>query len=119
MQVQNIDQKLELSLPLNEYNLYDEFRLASSYTVEGFAGKCITFATPNSPAVQIADVPQFVIKGDDICVEDADAGDGSQAKFVIVNTSNRSSGSTNGWKIRIKQPDGSYKWLVPDVCATP
>lgn len=116
MQVQNIDQKLELSLPLNEYNLYEEFRLASSYTVEGFAGKCITFATPNSPAVQIADVPQFVIKGDDICVETEDSTDGATAKFVIVNTSNRSSGSTNGWKIRIKQPDGSYKWLVPDVC---
>lgn len=116
MQVQNINQKLELSLPLNEYNLYEEFRLASSYTVEGFAGKCITFATPNSPAVQIADVPQFVIKGDDICVETEDSTDGATAKFVIVNTSNRSSGSTNGWKIRIKQPDGSYKWLVPDVC---
>lgn len=119
MQVQNIDQKLELSLPLNEYNLYEEFRLASSYTVEGFAGKCITFATPNSPAVQIDDVPQFVIKGEDICVETENADDGATAKFVIVNTSNRSSGRTNGWKIRIKQPDGSYKWLVPDVCATP
>jgi hypothetical protein len=119
MQVQDLDQKLELTLPLNEYTLYQEFRLASSYTVEGFAGKCITFATPNSPAMAIPDVPQFKILGNDICVETENATDGSTAKFVIVNTSKRASGSPNGWKVRIKQPDGSYKWLVPDVCATP
>lgn len=108
LQVQSSASVLELQIPLSEYNLYSEFRLSVSATTSGFAGKCITFATPNEPAQEFENAPQFVISGDDICVED---GDNSEKTGVFTITNTNSKGK--GWKVRVRLPDGTYKWLTP------
>jgi hypothetical protein len=105
-------------MPLSEYNLYSHFRIAVSSTTSGFAGKCVTVATPSSERKTFSGAPQFTLSGDDIC-EDSEKTDGKFPKrateFKIKK--NLEDGETaecaNPWAVRLKQPDGSYKWYIP------
>ena len=116
MQVQNEHTVLELNIPLSEYNLYSHFRIAVSSTTSGFAGKCVTVATPSSEREIFGKAPQFTISGNDICVEATNKPE-REAEFKI--TKNLGDGETAAcakpWAVRVKQPDGSYKWYIPEV----
>ena len=113
MQVQNESTVLELNMPLSEYNLYSHFRIAVSSTTSGFAGKCVTVATPSSERETFGGAPQFTISGDDICEETL----GTQHSAIFKITKNLGTGETESctepWAVRLKQPDGSYKWYIP------
>ena len=119
MQVQNENTVLELNIPLSEYNLYSHFRIAVSSTTSGFAGKCVTVATPSSEREIFGRAPQFTISGNDICVEATNKPE-REAEFKI--TKNLGLGETAAcakpWAVRVKQPDGSYKWYIPEVTGT-
>ena len=119
MQVQNENTVLELNIPLSEYNLYSHFRIAVSSTTSGFAGKCVTVATPSSEREIFGKAPQFTISGNDICVEATNKPE-REAEFKI--TKNLGLGETAAcakpWAVRVKQPDGSYKWYIPEVTGT-
>ena len=119
MQVQNENTVLELNIPLSEYNLYSHFRIAVSSTTSGFAGKCVTVATPSSEREIFGKAPQFTISGNDICVEATNKPE-REAEFKI--TKNLGDGETAAcakpWAVRVKQPDGSYKWYIPEVTGT-
>jgi hypothetical protein len=122
MQVQNESTVLELNMPLSEYNLYSHFRIAVSSTTSGFAGKCVTVATPSSERQIFGKAPQFTISGDDIC----EGTLGTEHSAVFKITKNLSNDPADGetaacakpWAVRVKQPDGSYKWYIPEVTGT-
>lgn len=118
MQVQNENTVLELNIPLSEYNLYSHFRIAVSSTTSGFAGKCVTVATPSTERQIFGKAPQFTISGDDICEETL----GTEHSAVFKITKNLGEGETAAcakpWAVRVKQPDGSYKWYIPEVTGT-
>ena len=119
MQVQNENTVLEINIPLSEYNLYSHFRIAVSSTTSGFAGKCVTVATPSSERQIFGKAPQFTISGDDIC----EGTLGTEHSAVFKITKNLSNDPADGetaacakpWAVRVKQPDGSYKWYIPEV----
>ncbi|MBR0499005.1 MAG: hypothetical protein IJJ78_07990 [Paludibacteraceae bacterium] len=119
MQVQNENTVLEINIPLSEYNLYSHFRIAVSSTTSGFAGKCVTVATPSTERQIFGKAPQFTISGNDICVEATNKPE-REAEFKI--TKNLGDGETAAcakpWAVRVKQPDGSYKWYIPEVTGT-
>ena len=121
MQVQNENTVLELNIPLSEYNLYSHFRIAVSSTTSGFAGKCVTVATPSSEREIFGKAPQFTISGNDICVEATNKPE-REAEFKITKNLNLGDGETAAcakpWAVRVKQPDGSYKWYIPEVTGT-
>ncbi|MBE6321986.1 MAG: hypothetical protein E7073_03050 [Bacteroidales bacterium] len=118
MQVQNENTVLEINIPLSEYNLYSHFRIAVSSTTSGFAGKCVTVATPSTERQIFGKAPQFTISGDDICEETL----GTEHSAVFKITKNLGDGETAAcakpWAVRVKQPDGSYKWYIPEVTGT-
>jgi hypothetical protein len=118
MQVQNENTVLEINIPLSEYNLYSHFRIAVSSTTSGFAGKCVTVATPSTERQIFGKAPQFTISGDDICEETL----GTEHSAVFKITKNLGEGETAAcakpWAVRVKQPDGSYKWYIPEVTGT-
>lgn len=119
IQIQSATEPLELTLPLAEYNLYDQFRVSVATTPAGFGGKCITFAHPGQPKVKVDGAPQFTIGGDDICVDTTDPNvDHSKitGKFVIKNTNQT---NKSGWQVKVKLADGTVKTLTPATTTCP
>ena len=113
LQIQRINDRLELTLPLDEYNLYSRFRLSVAATPEGFGGKCITFATPDVARNVITQAPSFKIIGKDVC---DDGGVDRTGRFYIVRTNSEAPTQDDPWRVAVTMPDGTTKILESAAC---
>ncbi|MDR1679770.1 MAG: hypothetical protein LBR81_08355 [Prevotellaceae bacterium] len=114
IQVQSVNEELELTLPLAEYNLYTEYRLAVAATPAGFGGKCVTMIPVPIAATPLDATPQFMLSGEDVCVAEDEEGINARrcAQFGIKFTNQTA--AKEGWQVKVRTKDGKIITLRPE-----
>lgn len=111
IQIQSITDPIEINLPLSEYYLYEKIRTVIR-AVSNLNGKCMAISSDEYPRHDFLNAPLFVLKGDDICIEEGDSeSNPHQGHFTFTNTHSRA--KTEAWRAKGILSDGTVVDIMP------
>lgn len=128
IKIQSATDKLEVNMPLSQYNLYSKFRIIVR-TSSVSNGKCLSIGSEELNKVEIDGSPSVLLSGDDICIDNKVDVNGNEILdangntipdikgtekgfFVIKNTSQKNQQS---WRVKVMYSDGTIGDLIPSI----